>query len=159
MCAPQRGFDEGHRVVRQQRQAKGKQRGLGIAQCIDLTRQGRGNLKKCGLSGPKGSARFINPNEQARVRALPMGNPGEVFPGAARRQGDSFEKGYGWCFLGRWQPLSLVALRARPRVDHSNPSPPKRMVGMLITPYSDIRRCDLRHHFRRVSKIRTLLSV
>jgi hypothetical protein len=57
MCTPEGGFDERHRVVRQQRQAQGKQRRLGIAQGIDLTRQGRGDLTKRSLSG-KGLARW-----------------------------------------------------------------------------------------------------
>ena len=52
MFTAQGGFDERHGVVCQQRQAKGKQRRLGIAQRIDLARQGRGDLKKGGLDAP-----------------------------------------------------------------------------------------------------------
>ena len=46
MVAAQSRFEQRHRIVRQQRQAKGTQRSLGISQGVDLTRQCRGNLKR-----------------------------------------------------------------------------------------------------------------
>ena len=49
MCAPKGRFDQRHRIVCQQRQAKGEQSRLGIAQRIDLTSQRRGNVTKRGL--------------------------------------------------------------------------------------------------------------
>src|SRR5688500_10292212 len=52
MFTAQSRFDQRHGVVSQQRQAKGKQRRLGITQGIELTSQGCRNLKKCGLNAP-----------------------------------------------------------------------------------------------------------
>ena len=52
MRTAQGRFDKRHRVVRQQRQAKGKQRRFGIAQRIDLARQRRGDFKEGRLDAP-----------------------------------------------------------------------------------------------------------
>jgi len=46
MVAAQSRFEQRHRIVRQQRQAKGTQRSLGISQGVDLTRPCRGKLKR-----------------------------------------------------------------------------------------------------------------
>ena len=55
LCAvrrAQRAFDERHDVVRDQGDAKAKQRGLGIAQRVHLTREIDGQMLKGGFDGP-----------------------------------------------------------------------------------------------------------